>query len=102
MPTLVSSSQLTLGRRYSRHELEALNKDYQQWVGGFMAWPWLDIPFTPYAGALRARERLIRHFQQALMAARDRQAQGKEVQGLLGHMLRATGEEGTRWGDWQA
>lgn len=91
--------QLTLGRAYPRAELLALSNAYQEWVGGLSAWPWLNIPFTPYAKALKARQTMIQHFQEATDAGRAKMARGEEVPGLLGILISSVDEEGHRWVD---
>lgn len=45
-----------MGRSYTRPELLELSKTYLQWVMGFPSWPWLNIPFTPFGNAMRARQ----------------------------------------------
>jgi len=88
--------QLTLGRSYSREELLSLSGTYLEWVKGFPAWPWWDVPFTPYHSALKARDIMISHFQEATDAGRAKLAAGEPVPGLLGNLLTAVDEEGNR------
>lgn len=88
--------QLTLGRSYPREELLTLSNAYQEWVGGLAAWPWLNIPFTRFSKAIKARETMIRHFQEAADAGRAKLARGEEVPGLLGILLTSVDEEGNR------
>jgi hypothetical protein len=87
---------MTLGRSYPRAELLTLSIAYQEWVGGLAAWPWLNIPFTPYAKALKARQTMIQHFQEATDAGRAKLARGEEVAGLLGILISSVDEEGNR------
>jgi hypothetical protein len=94
LPTLFV--QLTLGRSYTRDELLSLSNTYLQWVMGFPAWPWLNIPFTPYARALKARQTMIDHFQEATDMGRAKMVRGKEVPGLLGILLTSVDENGNR------
>jgi hypothetical protein len=59
-----SCVQLTLGRTYTRAELVSLTDSYIKWVIGFAAWPWLDIPFTPYANSIKVGQGLVGHTTQ--------------------------------------
>eukprot|EP00775_Hariotina_reticulata_P013035 gene13035-13164_t len=93
--------QITLGRQYSMDELQQLAGLYQQWVSGFLAWPWLDIPFTPYAKAVRARAGLLSHFQEAVDAARTKIAAGQEVPGVIGQLVTAVDDQGNMLTDEQ-
>lgn len=91
---------MTFGRPYSRQELLSLSDTYRRWVMGFPAWPWLNIPFTPFGNAMKARETMISHFQDATDEGRARLARGEECPGLLGNLLNAVDEEGNRWVKW--
>jgi hypothetical protein len=86
--------QITLGRQYNTDELDQVCGQYQQWVSGFLAWPWLDIPFTPYAKAMRAKEGLLSHFQEAVDAARAQVVGGQEVPGVIGQLVTAVDSQG--------
>jgi hypothetical protein len=88
--------QLTLGRSYPRAELLTFSNAYEEWVGSLRAWPWLNIPFSPFAKALKARELMIQHFQEATDAGRAKLARGEEVPGLLGILISSVDEEGNR------
>lgn len=87
---------LTFGREYTREEIRALSDQYHQWTGGFLAWPWLDIPFTPFARAMRARQAMIDQFQAATDEARQKLAAGQHVPGIIGSLVSAVDEEGNR------
>jgi hypothetical protein len=89
--------QLTFGRVYEGAELQSLHTSYKEWINGLPAWPWLNIPFTPYAAALTARDVMMQHFQVEVAAARAKMEEGAAVGGLLGDMLAAVGENGSRW-----
>jgi hypothetical protein len=91
---LFSPLQLTFGRPFSGTELQSLHATYQQWINGLPAWPWLNIPFTPYAAALKAREVMMQHFQAEVDAGRTKIAAGEAVGGLLRSMLAAQDEQG--------
>lgn len=90
---------LTFGRDYTREEILALSQQYQQWTGGFLAWPWLKIPFTPFAGAMRARQAMVNQFQQATEDARQKLAAGQFVPGIIGSLVAAVDEHDNRWAD---
>eukprot|EP00879_Flechtneria_rotunda_P007705 GHRR01008078.1.p1 GENE.GHRR01008078.1~~GHRR01008078.1.p1 ORF type:complete len:426 (+),score=141.85 GHRR01008078.1:697-1974(+) len=93
--------QITLGREYSREEILALSADYSVWTSGFLSWPWLDIPFTPFANAMAAKRKMLAHFQEATNAARDKLAAGQPVPGVLGILVAAKDEQGNRLTDQQ-
>lgn len=93
--------QLTLGRTYTRAELVSLSNTYLEWVMGFPAWPWLDLPFTPFRKALKARQTMIDHFLEATAVGRAKLAKGEQVPGLLGNLLRAVDEDGNSLTDAQ-
>lgn len=88
--------QLTLGRTYTRAELVSLSNTYLEWVMGFAAWPWLDLPFTPFRRALKARQTMVNHFLEATAVGRVKLAKGEQVPGLLGNLLTAVDEDGNR------
>lgn len=88
---------LTFGREYTQDEITTLSKQYHKCTDGFLAWPWLDIPFTPFARAMRAREEMIARFQQATEEARQMLASGKHAPGIIGSLVSAVDEEGNRY-----
>ncbi|WIA32262.1 hypothetical protein OEZ86_003108 [Tetradesmus obliquus] len=90
---------ITLGREYSRQEVLALSEHYKQWTSGFLAWPWLDLPFTAFGRSMCARNALLDHFQQAVTAARSKLAAGQQVPGIIGSLTAAVDEEGNRLTD---
>jgi hypothetical protein len=56
-------AQVVLGRDYDETELMRLSQLYKVWSGGLLAWPYINLPFTPYWNAMKAKEDLFAHFQ---------------------------------------
>ena len=83
-----------MGRRYNSDELAQLSKQFATWTSGFLAWPWLDLPFTPYARSLAARRDMAAHFQAAIDVGRSTLAAGGAVPGILGNLLAAVDDDG--------
>lgn len=94
-PTL----QITLGKKYTPRDIHHLHQLFHTWGQGFLAWPWLDIPLTPFAKAMRARRSLLEHFQAAVNAACTELDAEREVAGIIAGMVAAEDEEGSRWVD---
>eukprot|EP00878_Enallax_costatus_P041537 GHUV01048343.1.p1 GENE.GHUV01048343.1~~GHUV01048343.1.p1 ORF type:complete len:522 (+),score=119.33 GHUV01048343.1:83-1648(+) len=86
------------------HELPAglrdqMSKLYAEWGDGVTAWPFINLPFTPYGRALRARGQLLEIYQQLLDDARQELAAGGAVQGVLGSLITAQDDDGNRLSD---
>jgi hypothetical protein len=92
----VCCAQLTLGRAQGGQELRELSSLYATWNSGFLGWPWVDIPLTPFWFALRARRRLVAAFQAAVDEARGALAAGRAARGLLDAMVAAEDADGNR------
>jgi hypothetical protein len=82
------------GRDYSREEVLRLSQVFKTFTMGFLAWPFLDLPFTRYGNALKARQQLVDEFMVAVNEERAHQAAGGEPRGVVGLLLQAEDEQG--------
>ncbi|KIY92992.1 Cytochrome P450 26C1 [Monoraphidium neglectum] len=54
---------VVMGRDYPQDTITRLAENYAAWTKGLLAWPFIDLPFTPFGKALRARQELLDFFQ---------------------------------------
>lgn len=52
-----------LGRDYPEATVDHLGELYTRWAKGLLAWPFIDLPFTPYGQAVKAKQGLLDFFQ---------------------------------------
>jgi hypothetical protein len=55
--------QVVMGRDYPEATISRLSGLYTTWAGGLLAWPFIDLPFTPFGKAVRAKQELLDWFQ---------------------------------------
>lgn len=84
-------------RQWEPEAVARLSQTFATFTSGFLAWPFLDIPFTPYAAAMAARKQLLQEFCNAMEEAREAMAAGQPQRGVLGMLLVAEDEQGNRY-----
>jgi hypothetical protein len=52
-----------MGRDYPEATISQLSELYTTWAGGLLAWPFIDLPWTPFGKAVRAKQQLLAWFQ---------------------------------------
>lgn len=90
---------VVLGRDYPQAKLERLSSLFTAWTGGMLAWPFIDLPFTPFGRARAARQQLLDFFQECVCEARSEMAAGRQVSGILGSLVAAVDENSNRLTD---
>uniref|UniRef100_A0A383WDQ0 Cytochrome P450 n=1 Tax=Tetradesmus obliquus TaxID=3088 RepID=A0A383WDQ0_TETOB len=92
---------VVLGRDYPEATISRLSGLYTTWAGGLLAWPFIDLPWTPFGKAVAAKQQLLDFFQAAVDEARLQLAAGHAVPGILGSLVSAVDEQGNRLTDAQ-
>lgn len=93
--------QIVLGRDVDEKEVDELSQLFKVWTAGLFAWPFLDIPFSPFNKAMKARNQLLARFQSAIDLARAQAASGEQVEGVIRTLVECVDEEGNRLTDQQ-
>jgi hypothetical protein len=52
-----------MGREYPQEIISHLSSLYTTWAGGLLGWPFIDLPWTPFGKAVRAKAQLLAWFQ---------------------------------------
>ncbi|WIA16755.1 hypothetical protein OEZ85_013407 [Tetradesmus obliquus] len=91
--------QIVMGRSIPEQQLQHLGGLFSSLTAGLVAWPYIDIPFTPWHKALAAREELCGFFLAGCAQAREALAAGQAVPGILGRLVAAVDEQGNRLTD---
>lgn len=52
-----------MGRDYPDDVVDHLGQLYSTWAGGIVGWPFIDLPFTAFGKAKRAKQELLNWFQ---------------------------------------
>jgi hypothetical protein len=55
--------QVVMGCDYPEATISNLSGLYTTWAGGLLAWPFIDLPWTPFGKAVRAKQQLLDWFQ---------------------------------------
>ncbi|KAI8464385.1 MAG: cytochrome P450 [Monoraphidium minutum] len=85
---------VVMGREYDESTLTYLSGLYSTWTKGFLAWPYVDLPFTPFGKSKVARRKMLDFFDVAVKEARVELAAGRAVPGILGSLVAALDEDG--------
>eukprot|EP00878_Enallax_costatus_P002591 GHUV01002773.1.p1 GENE.GHUV01002773.1~~GHUV01002773.1.p1 ORF type:complete len:523 (+),score=179.47 GHUV01002773.1:316-1884(+) len=85
---------VVMGRDYPENVVNHLGELYGTWASGLLGWPYIDLPFTRFGKAQRAKQELLDWFQGAVDEARADLAAGKSVPGILGGLVSAVDENG--------
>ena len=93
----IDLSQIVLGRDVDEKEVDEMSQLFKVWTAGLFAWPFLDIPFSPFSKAMKARDQLQARFQSAIDLARAQAASGEQVEGVIRTLVECVDEEGNRW-----
>jgi cytochrome P450 len=84
-------------RQWEPQAVARLSQIFATFTDGLLAWPFLDIPFTPFAAAVAARKELLQEFSNAVEEARAALAAGQPQRSVVGMLLVAEDEQGNRW-----
>ncbi|KAF8055110.1 CYP716B1 [Scenedesmus sp. PABB004] len=90
---------IVMGADYDASTIDRLSNLFSAWTGGLLAWPFLDLPFTPFGRAMAARRELLAFFAGAVERARADLAAGRAVPGVLGALVGAVDDEGRTLSD---
>lgn len=90
--------QVAIGRMLPMERILRLRELFKVWTMGIMAFPSLNLPFTPYWNSMRARDELIQLFQEEVDRARVEITAGgaPAAEGILGDLILAVDEDGNR------
>eukprot|EP00878_Enallax_costatus_P034082 GHUV01037700.1.p1 GENE.GHUV01037700.1~~GHUV01037700.1.p1 ORF type:complete len:142 (-),score=25.55 GHUV01037700.1:227-652(-) len=56
-------SQVVMGRDYPENVVNHPGELYGTWASGLLGWPYIDLPFTRFGKAQRAKQELLDWFQ---------------------------------------
>jgi hypothetical protein len=65
------NTQVVMGRDYPEATIANLSGLYTTWAGGLLAWPFIDLPWTPFGKAVRAKQQLLDWFQVRLQVVQE-------------------------------
>jgi hypothetical protein len=88
--------QAVFDRHWEPEEVLRLSNLFATYSAGFLGWPYMDIPFTPYARGLEARRRLVEELMVAVEEVRAELAGGAAPRGVMGALLTAQDEAGNK------
>jgi hypothetical protein len=88
--------QAVFGRPYPPEEVVRLSGLFKTFVNGFVGWPYLNIPFTPYNRALGARKQLVEALMESRAWVEAERAAGRAPTGVVANILAAEEASGER------
>jgi cytochrome P450 len=88
--------QAVFDRQWEPKDVARLSQAFATFSNGFLAWPYLDLPFTSYSASMAARRGLVQEFSSAVEEARAAIAAGQPQRGVLGMLLTAQDEQGNK------
>lgn len=91
------AAQSIMGRDFATSELHHIKGLYKTWSGALTAYPFWDLGrFSAFGRAMIARGKFMELFQAKIHAMRQRQEAGEKLHGILGNMVAAVDENGSR------
>lgn len=95
-PPVTRHPQVVFGHDYPDDVIRHLGHLFDAWSRGFMAWPYINLPFTTFGRALAAKEELYAFYRAEVEEARGRLERGEAVEGIVGSFLTSVDEDGAK------